>query len=206
MSDITYIVYETIHRLIEYRGYTPDPIVYQSPIDLERAFKKTDPVVISGTGAVRNIRVLLVQSKDVLAKQKLPNIIASVSDKNDDIIIVNNKQIQVSYHNAMKEAEKMRTSKRKIWYMTYDHLKMVIPEYCLYGGPARILSEEEKNEVSSLNRIIPSCFMYIREYEPLTLWLGGLADDVIEIRGPSETGGESIAYRYVIPQERYTSK
>lgn len=205
MSDITYIVYENIHELIKYRGYTPDPIVHQSPIDLERAFKKSDPVVISGTGAMRNIRVLLVQSKDVLSKQKLPNIITSVADKNDDVIIVNTKSIQVSYHNAMKEAEKIRTG-RKIWYMTYDHLKMVIPEHCLYGGPTRILSEEEKNEVASLNRIITSCFMYIREYEPLSLWLGAMAEDVIEIRGPSETGGESLAYRYVIPQERYTAK
>jgi len=204
MEDIAFTVYKNIHELIKYRGYEPGPMTITSSLDLEREFKRSDPIVITGTGVSRDLRILLVSSKDVLSKQKLPNIVATNSNPHDDIIIVNNKHIQVSYHNAMKEAEKVRTG-RKIWYMTYANLVTIVPEYCLCGE-SRILTAVEKTEVSNLNRIIPSCFMYIREYDPLCLWLGATADDVIENRGPSETAGVSLAYRYVIPQERYTAK
>lgn len=204
MDSKAFIVYKNIFELIKYRGYEPEPMTITSSLDLDRAFQKTDPIVVSGTGISRNLRVFLVSSKDVLSKTKLPTIIAVNSAPNDDIIIVYDKAIQVSYHNAMKEAERSRTG-RKIWYMTYDNLVTVIPKYCL-NGEARILTNDEKTEVSKLNRIIPSCLMYIKEYDPLALWLGAVADDVIENRGASETAGVSLAYRYVIPQERYSAK
>ncbi len=207
MDKDAYIVYRNIHELIKYRGYNPDPVKINSALELEREFQKTDPIVISGHdgGAIsRSIRVFLVSSKDVLSKTKLPSIIAANSGVADDIIIVFNKKMQVSYHNAMLAAEKIRTG-RKIWYMQYANLVAIIPEHC-YNGEARILTADEKTEVSKLNRIIPSCFMYIREYDVLALWLGAVAEDVIEVKGASDTAGVSLAYRYVIPQERYSTK
>lgn len=204
MSDLTFIVYKNIHELIRYRGYVPQAQEHASALELERAFKKHDPIVISGTGPARNIKVLLVQTKDVLMKQKLPGIVAANADKDDDVIIVNNRPIQVFINNAMKEAEKLRTG-RKMWYMTYDHLRTIIPEYCLVGT-LRILSTTEKQEITTLNRIPTSAWSYMGEYDPMSLWLGAIAEDVIEVRGASETSGENLTYRYVVPQARYASK
>lgn len=206
-SRLMYIVYQNIHKLIKYRGYSPDTQLYEDETALLAALKKTDPLVITGRNnknATGSLKIFLVQNKDIMSKQKLPAIIDANSSSKDDVIIIFDKKMKSAYNVAITEAEKRRDAgSSRIWYMTFDRLLMVIPEHVLVGGTFRILSNDEVVAIEKLNRIISSDLIKMPEYDPIALWYGAVAGNVVEGTMASETGGLATKYYYIIPQPRY---
>lgn len=206
-SRLMYIVYQNIHKLIVYRGFAPDTKLYEDETSLLAALKKTDPLVITGRSnkvSGKNLKIFLVQNKEIMSKQKLPGVIDANSSSSDDVIIIFDKKMKSAYNVAITEAEKKRDpGSSKIWYMTFDRLLMVIPEHVLVGGTFRILSSEEVTEIEDLNRINASDLIKMLEYDPVALWYGAVAGNVLEGTMSSETGGLSTKYYYIIPQSRY---
>lgn len=210
-SDTVYTVYKNIYKLIEYRGYNPETNPWVSKTEFLNAFKKHDPMIISGTSKTdlhRGIKVMLIQNKDNLSKQKFTNIVSNHTTNDDDIIVVFEKPIKASSNNALTEAEKNRspTSGNKIWYMTYDHLKTVIPESNYIAGSLRIMNQAESEEIIKLNRKPLDSYPKIMEYDSTGLWYGIKKGDLLEYAGPSETGGLVVRYYYTIAQNRYQAK
>lgn len=210
MSDEIFIIYKNIYELIKYRGYQPETDVINNITELKEFMKKNDPLVISGSGTNGNIKVLLVQNRETLSRQKLPKIISTVSDPKDTVIIIFDKQIQSSYNAAIVVAEEKRQElfedAQPIWYMTYNNLKAIIPNYSLIGGTCRIVTAQEKTEIKKLNTLEQDSLPKIKEYDPLNLWLGGREGDIIEYIGCSETGGRVCRYYDIIRSNRYSSK
>lgn len=200
-----FIVYKNIFELIKFRGYDAETNPYNDLASFSQFAKMHDPLIIKGKLGMSAIRVFLVQNKDILSRQKLSGIINSNSGSSDEIIIVYDKPISSSYNLAIIEAESNRTGP-KIWYMLYDNLKMIIPKYCLNQGEYKILSNEEKDQLTKMNRIDPKSWPKLREYDVLNLWIGGQPGQIVEFTGPSETGGMSTKYFEVISWPRYTSK
>lgn len=205
-----YIVYKNIFELIKYREYSPESDTFGSENEFILYSKSHDPIILSGHRGTRTLKVFLIQNKEVLSRPKLPGIIMDNSSPQDEIILVFEKGISAAYNSSIIEAERTRhsilKSAQKIWYMTYDNLKTVIPRYVLNVGEYHIMTEDEKNLVLKMNRIELSSWPKVYEYDPLNLWLGGLPGQMLEYNGPSETGGKTTKYFEIVSSPRYSSK
>lgn len=210
MADEIYIIYKNIRELIKYRGYTPETDTINNVTELKELTKKNDPLIISGHGQKGSIKVFLVQNKETLSRQKLPKIITTNSKPEDTVIVIFDRPIQSSYNAAIVVAEEKRMESNPnsppIWYMTYNNLKTIIPNYVLISGVCRILTTAEAIEVKRLNTLEFESFPKIKEYDAYNLWLGGREGDIVEYIGPSETGGNVCKYFEVIKSARYSSK
>lgn len=206
-NKLMYIVYTNIYKMISYRGYVPETQLHDNEAALNKALQKQDPMVITGkstTETGKDIKVFLVQNKDTLSKQKLPGIISQWSKPNDDIIVVYEKKMKSAYNVALKAAEELRAKgANKIWYMTFVHLIFEVPRHVYISASFRILSKEEIAAVTKLNRIPPEDFPRMKEYDPLVLWYGAVAGNVLESVSMSESAGFATKYYSIIPQSRY---
>ncbi|MHA1596955.1 MAG: DNA-directed RNA polymerase subunit H [Candidatus Asgardarchaeia archaeon] len=62
-----------------------------------------------------------------------------------------------------------------------------------------IMSKEEVKKLINKYGILPEQLPWIRSTDPVVKAIGARPGDVIRIRRKSDTAGESIYYRYVVP-------
>jgi DNA-directed RNA polymerase subunit H (RpoH/RPB5) len=210
-NRILFLVYVNIHKMIEYRGFVPETQLYPDEARLVTAIKKFDPLVITGRGVpgvTKNIKVFLVQNKDIMSKGKLPDIITKHSESTDDIVIVFDKKMKSAYNAAIVDTEKKRASRNKqnkIWYMRFDNLLMEIPKHVYNSISWQVLTDAEATQVIKMQRILPFDFKKVGEYNPIALWYGVREGDLVLLETASESAGLARTYLYVKGENRYTA-
>ena len=89
--------------------------------------------------------------------------------------------------------------------MRFDNLLMEIPKHVYNTGQWKILNPSEIEEVIRLQRLMPDDFKKVGEYDPLALWYGVVAGDLVMLETVSESAGLVRTYLYVNAQSRYVA-
>ena len=117
-----------------------------------------------------------------------------------DLIVVTQTKISVNnysslYRNIINTDQTYNI--KSITNYSFYNLAIVLPESPICND-ARILPIEEINVLRESNHIILGDMALMYTDDPLNVWIGAKATDVIEFTRVLDGGGESLYYRYVV--------
>jgi len=197
MTDQQYTQYQNLHifatkwRKFKQKG----EIKNKSSFRKEMQFKDfVELKYTSSTGKPIIIYLLAVNSKFNTGSQDLKRLLSKIREPTD-IIIVTNEAFKIYSTRAL---EKFTHLNIKVYL--HENFNLIIPNGPLCY-PHRIMDADEVNHLLNEDlccQLINLPKILIEDVQ--CIWIGAEIGDVIEIKMISDTTGETIQYRVVVPK------
>ena len=200
------IVYGNLQRFIQCRGITSD-YKFDTIDKFSTILKSYEYIYILGKKDNYTVLILLIAPDSKYAtkspefrKLLKPLVSKYTSGKTSsvlDIIIISELELTNHIVKAIGEEYKIKPTIHRIELLTYDILKIVIPDHILVPKHT-IADKSEVEEYCAEFHTSTDNFPKIWASDKMAIWIGAKPGDVVRIDSTSETAGKSVKYRLCI--------
>lgn len=199
MTESQYNQYININIFArEYRKYKPVESEILSIDDFRKEMQYNSYFKLQYINDVINkpVAIFLIakESKYANSSQDLKKMLSKLKEPTD-VILITYMEFKTYSNRAIATFKHLR-----IKTYLHENFDLIIPKGPLCY-PHRIMSHSEVNNL--LNNVMRCALVNLPKIlleDPQCIWIGAEVADVIEITMPSDTAGEMIQYRVVVPR------
>lgn len=204
-----YNVYQNIRKMFVYRNDgtigTDDESLMPEAIPREAFISEMNHkefVIISGKTRHGTLVVMLLApgSKYASRSSSFNQLMRMVPKKVDEVMIVSENTLSTHIHRVINRYVSEHDSVYVAAH-TYKQFIIEVPKHVSVPEHT-IMSEAEVQELIDEYYIEISNLQKILDSDPMAIWIGARAGDVIRIRRISEVAGHSIAYRLCVTKHQ----